>query len=415
MKCLKTLAIFVCLSTSAWADEETTPYKLDIQQAALTRQLNFTDQVADVYGRYLIARDSYFLGQTGVAQMSTNVYAEIDKWYQSWPNFIERLSFNTKAQISENLSGSGARKSLDSELSDRVTELEGIMNRYRQVLDRSRQGLGLVQGLPRLSTEEFQSLNDTEAQKVNLIRLKGIDPYVTKLNRNIDDLQNLFTESTQQLQRDLLDRLNSFKSDVTTIVQIKATLYNLEFPELEAAIARFEKVLSTDQAMDKIIADNILLYQRISNAILGADFLEAEAGLKKLSDTVDKGFLPFLRNPNFDRERVVEAQALTRLQLNDLQNRLSNTLAAKGGRREALIEFILTYSRTAAAYCGEKNGKLQPARYSLDCNLFKKNVAPFVMTLRGPQSNQISEPQIEVILKSLKNVFRGPLAEGKSQ
>lgn len=414
MKRLTTLAMLLCFSTPAWADQEVTPYTLDVQQAALTRQLNFTEEASNIYGRYLIARDSYFLGQTGVAQLSTNVYADINKWYDAWPAFIERLTFSTQAQVAENLNGSSAKKSLDSDLSDRVTELEGIMSRYRQVLDRSRQGLGLVRALPRLSTEEFQSMTDPEAQKVNLIKLKGIEPYVTKLNRNIDDLQNLFKESTDQLQRDLLDRLTQFKADVTMIVQLKATMYNLDFPELEAAIARFEKVLSTDIAMDKIIAENVQLYQKIANAIIGADFLEAEAGLSKLSDTVERGFLPYLRNPNFDKERVTQAQALTRLQLNDLQNRLSNTLAAKGGRREALIEFVLTYSRTAAAYCGEKNGKLQQARYSLDCNLFKKNVAPFVMTLKGPQSNQITEPQIEVILKSLKNVFRGPLTEGST-
>ncbi len=408
------LAIGLLLGIDKSALAEDTVETLNLKQAALTDQLNFAEKVSGVYGRYIVIRDSYMQGSTGVASQYVVLHSELDKWYKKWPTFIGRLSVNTEAEIQANLTGSVTQPSLESEFSSRVSELETFTVKYRQILQRSREGYSLVQALPRISLSDLTNQQDPVTDQVQLIQKKNLGPYLDKLNRNMDVLQSLFAEANQSMQRDLLDRLQRFKNDVHTIMEIKATLYSLEFPGLEAEIAKFESILATDQALEPIVTKNTQLFQSISNAILAANFLDAEQGIREMRKSLDIDYVIFLRDPSFDKERINSIKTLTNLQLKDLESRLGATFAAKGGRREALAEFILKYSPTAAAYCNE-GGRYRARRHNLDCNLFKKNVAPFISILQsGKHSDKLGEGQLEVIVTSMKNVFAGPFSKEKT-
>ena len=390
--------------TSARADEQEIR-QLNEKQALLTRQLNAGEKIGSAYGRYVTVRDLFMVGSDGIIQQSTQFFNELDAWILGWGEVLNRLE-------SEDIVDVVSDPQFLQTVADYRINFEKIGYRFTKIINLTRTGLEQSRQIPRINLEEFHELKTQKNPEALFI--DAFQEHLNSFYSSVDALEESFIDADSALRSvgsaAYLEIYRNYSNRIYTNIQLAAAMQKLKFPELEQQITLAERMLATEKVLNPVMQKAKLSFREGLDLVNQSDFLAAEQRLKVLTELHEYGFIDFESNQHLDQYRVKQNKALVQIQINNLALSLHNSIALEGGRANALRDFIrdkaVKSNRSPDRYCKLYSNQPSKFRYYFDCNLFRKNVRPFIDKL-----DQIDEAMLEVIVESLKRVYQGPLTK----
>ncbi|WP_330961509.1 hypothetical protein [Photobacterium sp. 53610] len=353
---LRLLSFSVCMMMLPWTSSaaNVTPEMLDKQQFQLN-QINYRlDEVLDALTKYDLAREQYYLGQHGSAEM-----AEV--WYQKHVLWLAKMD-QLRRDISDHQQLAATdTAAFKSQISTLMNELYQSEEEAKKIYSRTKTGLQLLENIPAYPENYIQELKSV----------------IVALNDNVALTYQAFESLNTDFSAQHLKRLNDALLMTKEVLETLINRSKLEFPELTAALQKLNEIFAVDQ----------LLSARMDNAAKSAAFVQSYA--RRDWFAADARFQQFEQQYHADMKVIVSSPldgSLKQPGIEFLDDRYQQAkYQLEMNRVRANSHLYKKYMDTLNIYVGQCNDEVNYQKYN--CALLK--------SLIGLDLNTISQMTLE--------------------
>ncbi|MFW7381753.1 MAG: hypothetical protein ACOH5I_23290 [Oligoflexus sp.] len=403
------ILIISLVSGQVFASTKEERFEINRKQAIITKQLDLAERIGSIHGRYRAIRDKHLNGNGGLFQITTSLYSEIDAWLKGW---LEGLRIVGEQELIASVENQGDN-GLMMLLYRQNQKLEKIASHHNQLISVANTGYNLSLQLPRYKLDEFEK--EIDRGHSDGIYIHHFKDNLEFFNMQIDEMTKVFREAKDNLviynEDNIIDQLRNLNHQLFLKFDFLIKFKKIRYPDLEERIALAEKMLATDKALAPIISHISKLYEIGLNQHSRSNFLGIRSTLNAMETEINSMFSHFIGKEAYDQSRVNQFRAILSLQMKSLENKAELTVESYGGHIAALKSYLYKYAYSDSTspywHCREYDGVFAETRLLYDCNLYRKNVYPFLFDL-----DKVDDETLELIARQLHTVYLGPLAKG---
>ncbi|MBI3776891.1 MAG: hypothetical protein HY273_15340 [Gammaproteobacteria bacterium] len=227
-------AVLMTLSVSAGAanlfdaNGNPIPAAMDNEQARLNQLNRRADEVIEAHGRYMLVRDNYFYGTTGINNLSNAWFTDATAWLNAMGLIVQQLSTNVAS-----LSTLNGRVTLQTQVSSAYTNYVKLRDSANRVQTKCYEALAEMQNIRRFPG--------------NFITDYG--PHTDLLVGEVNKLEASITDIKNSLDAALVANSQYALSKTKEVSDILIKNAALQAPDLQLALADVAKMYLAEQVV----------------------------------------------------------------------------------------------------------------------------------------------------------------------
>lgn len=363
----------------AAASPAQTRQELDDREARIKQLNSRGKEFALAHGTYVVIRDVNLNGASGFQSEVKKWFADASKWMSAWETLIQNLN-------GQNLANVANLDSIKLEVQEQLNSLNVLRGRLEKIRARGVDAQTELSQIPRYSTNYIPNYGEP----------------IKAFNQQLDNLQKQTSLSLGYFSAESAVRMEAMAEKLQQLVNSKAAMLALNYPELENTLREVESALNTIRLVDRHVHAVTSRALDVRKEFLDGRVYSAIANLNKLKQYAKEN--QALINTQRVIPEVLRANGSQQIQkaIDDLDAEFKSHLNFS----PAKTRFVSWYDRQMN---NRFEGVLQPCKASvppkhLDCMLLK-TVAGF----NAAQLQAMTDGQLEYIEKTLLRVKEGPI------
>ena len=259
-KSLMTLAVL--LATTAAPGQESSDEQrllLDAQQAQLTQRLNRLDTLGAVHGRYVLIRDTYLYGPSGIAPRAATWYLRADAWVAGWTRLLAFFDAATSASLAQADVQDGIRTTLKTQQDDWMALRRDAGALARRAVE-GRAALAKIERLP----DDYVPRYDAQIHALNA----QLDVLDAAFIRGAADFETTSAASWDQLTNE---------TQVAVLARLRQAM--LHYPELQRSVQRVDAFFRAERELGPIVHGVHRAFDQLRDHLLAHRIYHADDAL----------------------------------------------------------------------------------------------------------------------------------------
>jgi hypothetical protein len=385
---MRSIRVFFSLAAlaAAWlapaslaADTRERNLELDDEQAELAERLNHIEAVASLHGRYVVLRDTYFYGATGLRTGIETWLSDASAWLVKWN---ELLALAESPQLAS-LDSPAIRDRVREGLGAQLDAWHALRGRAKALHQRAEEGLRRAGELPELP-ESF---------------VPGYEAQLHLLNEQVAGLRQALAAASSEIEAGTVTRLDAVIEPSRVAVLAKLRMALLNYPDLQQVLSMVEEALQAEVLVDAHQRDVYARYRDFTTHMAASRIFHAEEALAGLK-TEAAASSAAIQASGFDARFTGPALATIAGWVGQAEQLIGPRLSTF--RHDQILRgYFVDQSRILAAKCRNTE-----RRKALNCDLLRTLVA-----IPASALSSMSKEQLRDFEHRLESVKDGPLTQ----